>query len=232
MGQVEQLYRLQQLDNQLTEGKKRLVEVLNAQKEPVALQEARSKVESLTEQMSKGRANQKNQELELGSLSSKLKTAEDRLYSGNVRTPKELSDLQLSVQAMNRQKATLEEALLEVMSQVELLEAELTAARDILSQMEQEREEKLAKLKKEQLEIAMQVNDFSEQRQKQVGLITAANLNNYEAIRKAKGGVAVVLIKMNSCQGCQVTVPAGIVRQVNEGQLTHCGSCGRILCHA
>jgi predicted nucleic acid-binding Zn-ribbon protein len=52
----------------------------------------------------------------------------------------------------------------------------------------------------------------------------------YERIRKAKDGLAVVQIKKNSCGGCFSAIPPQKIVEIREmNRLYTCEHCGRIL---
>ena len=102
MSQIQQLYRLQQMDTEIRQKKQRLTEVLRAQKETEALLAAREREKTAVFALKKWQGSHSNLNLELGSLNSKAKSAENRLYSGNVKNPKELTDLQDQIAAMGR----------------------------------------------------------------------------------------------------------------------------------
>lgn len=228
MSQVQQLYRLQQLDTDLLTGKKRLLEILNAQKEPPTLSAARQRAETAAAAAHKWRIQQKDQELELGSLQSKIQQGEERLYSGKVKTTKEMADLEKSIRLMKGRRGTLEEALLETMMALEAAEEEKAAADQELAQLTAAWASKTAELKQEQHQVALKINELMALREGQTKRIGAKELADYENIRRQRT-TGVALMKLESCQGCQVSLSSIVVRQVNIGALVHCPSCGRIL---
>ncbi|MCA9981848.1 MAG: hypothetical protein KDD89_13480 [Anaerolineales bacterium] len=229
MSQLHQLYRLQLIDSDLQESKKQLVMVLNAQKEPAGLAELRARATAAGKQMQTLRAQQKDLELQVAGVASKMKKSEDRLYSGKVRNPKELEDLEQSVAALKRQSEGLEEQLLGVMMALETAEEEHTAVLETVAKREDGWSDKLRQLKKEQMEIAMQVNALTQQRAEQLKQVETAKLTEYEQIRRKKGGVAVSRVKQNMCERCRTGLPEALIREVNQGGYRHCPSCGRIL---
>ncbi|MFZ1396532.1 MAG: hypothetical protein WAS33_06535, partial [Candidatus Promineifilaceae bacterium] len=110
---MHQLFQLQKLDTEIDEKKKRLGDVLKAQKEPQSLLAARQRDEAARAELQKWQAKHQDLTLEVGGLSSKAKNSENKLYSGKVTNPKELSDLQQEIEALGRRKAVLEDAVLE-----------------------------------------------------------------------------------------------------------------------
>ena len=94
MSEVQQLYQLQEIDTELQEKKRRLAEVLNAQKETDELLAARERVTATEGELHIWQTKQRDLNLQLESLNGKAKRSEDRLYSGTVSNPKELTDLQ------------------------------------------------------------------------------------------------------------------------------------------
>ncbi|MEZ4512849.1 MAG: hypothetical protein R3C62_13340 [Chloroflexota bacterium] len=229
MSQIQQLYRLQQIDTEIRQKKQRLAEVLRAQKETEALLAAREREKTAVSTLKKWQGTHSNLNLELGSLNSKAKSAENRLYSGNVKNPKELTDLQDQIAAMGRQRSGLEEQMLEAMIMVEDAEAEAQAATTARSSEEAQWQQAQADYKEEQNTLALRLHHLLGARPKQVEQIDPKLLQDYERIGQRNGGEAVALLKLNMCQGCRITVSANKVKEVVEGKVTHCGGCGRIL---
>lgn len=229
MAQVQQLYRLQQIDTEIREKKQRLGEVLRAQKEPEALLAARRQAETAAAEVQQWQIRHKDLSLELSSLNNKARSSENRLYSGNVRNPKELEDLQKEVESLSRRRSALEDDILEAMIMIEETQAEKAAADEAQAEMEAEWEQRVAGLKAQQNELALRLNTLNGLRQKQVALITPDLLAEYEQLSQRRGGIAVAALRGNECQGCQLTVSANKVKDAAEGKLVYCGSCGRIL---
>lgn len=229
MSGVHQLYRLQQIDTEVQQKKQRLREVLQAQKDDAALQAARTREATTSGRLRDTRARQKELELELGSVNDKAKRSESRLYSGNVRNPKELADLEQEIGALARRRATLEDDILEAMLSVEEAQGEHEQAAGALQKIEGEWQRRQQSLQEEQTQLARRVNELLAQREQMVPRIPADLLRVYEATARQGKGLAVAVLQHNTCQACSVTVSASKAKAVSEGQLVYCGSCGRIL---
>ena len=229
MTQIHQLYQLQKLDTQIDEKKKRLGAVLNAQKEPESLLTIRKRVEAANVELQKWQTQHKDLTLELGSVNTKAKNSENRLYSGKVTNPKELKDLQQEIDALNRRKAVLEDAVLEALVMIEEVQAEKTAADEALETAVAQWETQSAHLKTEQNELALSLHKLMQTRKTKAAAIDAPSLKEYEQLRQQRHGLAVAGLRVNMCLGCRTTVSANKVKEVNEGRKVYCGGCGRLL---
>ncbi|PID86072.1 MAG: hypothetical protein CSA11_11775 [Chloroflexi bacterium] len=229
MAQIRALYRLQQIDSQMKETKSRLLEVLALQKESAELLAARSRVETAVSELEEYRTQHKKFTAELEALNAKARRSEQRLYSGSIKNPKELEDLQSEVESLTRRRAALEDDILEAMVCVEDAEGEKSAAEAVLFKLEAEREAAQESLAQEQNELALTLHHLTQDRKKQAASMDARSLDDYENLRNRKNGVAVVKLQVNQCQACFTTVSAHKVKKVETGELVYCGGCGRIL---
>lgn len=229
MSQLQQLYRLQQIDNEIREKKQRLREVMRALKDDEELVAARRRKEQTEEALHKVQGQQKDLELQLGSVNEEAQRSEDRLYSGEVTNPKELSDLQQKIASLGRRKEMLEDQVLETMMAVEEAQEVDEAAGERLREVEAAWEEERERLTREQDELAEEAGRLLQQREKQVDLIDDKMLAAYEDTARRRGGVAVAPLVQQVCQACTVRVSATKARAAQEGELVYCSSCKRIL---
>lgn len=230
MSQVDLLYRLQQIDDDIRSAKERLKKVIQLQKESEALLVARKRAEKAANELQMWQTRQNELNLEIKGLNDKAKRSENRLYSGTVTNPKELTDLQQEIDSLARRRSHLEDDLLEAMIMVEDSQEESSLATGSLKKMQSDWDQDQLDLQVEQVELISGIQELTRLRQQQVEKISPASLAAYEnAIRRA-GITAVVHMSNGRCRGCQVTVPANLVKAADEGQLVNCDSCGRILC--
>ncbi|MEJ2748864.1 MAG: C4-type zinc ribbon domain-containing protein [Anaerolineae bacterium] len=229
MSQVQQLYQLQQIDTEIREKKQRLGEVLRAQKETEELLAAKQRLNTAVTDLQTWQTQKQDLDRELQNLKAKARSAEQRLYSGNVKNPKELTDLQHSIDSLGRQRAVLEDEILEAMIMIEDAEAEKDAADEALRTIQADWEQAQGSLKKEQNELALRLHVLTGLRQTRLGTITAESLAEYEVISRQAKGVAVVKIKNSICTGCSLNVSAQKEKEAREGKKVYCANCGRIL---
>ncbi len=228
--QIANLYHLQQIDTDILQAKRRLVEVIEGQKEPETVRTARATAQAAAAALEKWQKQQREHNRALQEIKNKQKQTEDQLYSGSVKNPKSLSDLQLSLESLGRQRANLEDELLEAMIMVDDNAAAHKTAAAAWQQIEAAWQRDQARLQQEQIELVAHLKKLQQNRQQQSAVIDADLLAEYERLlRKQRNGIAVVALKQNMCQGCRVVVSANTVREAAAGQLVYCGSCGRIL---
>lgn len=230
MSQAQVLYDLQQIDTEIRNKKQRLGEVLRLQKEPASLLAARENAREADTELKKRQAHHKALSQEIAALAEKAKRSEERLYSGAVKNTKELTDLQHEVEALTRRRAALEDEALLAMMSVDEQKAAWDAADAEAARLGSDFETASATLRQEQQALALYLNGLLEKRGRQATLAQPALLKNYEQLLQQKNGLAVVGLRANKCQGCQLTLSANIIRAADEGKLIRCDNCGRFLC--
>lgn len=229
MSQPSVLYDLQQIDTEIRARKQRLGEVLRLQKEPATLIAARQHAEEIETDLRERRARRENLALEIAGLADKAKRSEERLYSGVVKNPKELADLQQEVEALGRRRASLEDDALLMMMEIDERKAVKAVADAETNRLASEFDSASVGYRKEQGALALQLNQLLDKRQRQVALVQPALLKTYDNLARQKNGIAVAGLRNNKCQGCQLTLSASTIRAASEGKLVYCDSCGRIL---
>jgi hypothetical protein len=96
-----------------------LGEVLRLQTETAELLAARAGAKEAAAELQTWQTQQRGLNLELAGVNDKARRSEQRLYSGNVKNPKELTDLQNEIEALGRRRAALEDEIIEAMIMVE-----------------------------------------------------------------------------------------------------------------
>lgn len=230
MSQARVLYDLQQLDTEIRTKKQRLGEVLRLQKDPPALVAAREAAAAADAELHLWRARHKDLTLEIAGVADKAKRSEERLYSGAVKVPKELTDLQHEVEALGRRRAALEDEELKVMMAVDERQAISAKAAAEVERLAGEFNASVATLKVEQQNLGVHLSKLIEKRGRQAALAQPALLKSYDQLIQEKRGLAVAGLRGSKCQGCQMTLSGTTIRAAAEGQLVRCDSCGRILC--
>jgi predicted nucleic acid-binding Zn-ribbon protein len=224
------LFRLQQVDNRISQIEARLAKVHEALENDSELQLALGQVSQAEQEQRSAEQSRREAEHEAQGLQVKIQQAESSLYSGSVHNPKELQDIQAEVVSLKKHLATLEERELAAMLQVETAEASLQTVESGLKQTRARFTSEYGKLNADLESLRRERNDLDEERQAAVSAIPAELLSTYEELRQQRRGVAVAVASDNGCSACGTTLTAAVQQSARHSpQLVHCPSCGRIL---
>ncbi len=230
MSVMRQLYRLQQVDSRWDQRTQRLAEIKETLGETSDLLSAREAVAETRASLQELKRQVRALELEVASVAEKFKGNQERLYGGKVRNPKELTSLQEEAGALRRRRSELEDQELELMIEIEGQEAELAERQARLGQIEGNWRNDQSGMLAEKDRLEMEIAELEEERADLREPIRPADLAEYDDLRAAYGGIAVVLLRKGICQTCGVDVPTGVVNAVSRGEGRHyCPVCARLL---
>lgn len=223
------LYRLQCLDSEGDKKQRRLAEVEATLKEDEALKQAHQAAESAQVLVREKAARQRDLEMEIQGLVDKTSRSEQRLYSGTVKNPKELADLQAELAALKRRRQKLEDGLLETMIEREEAEDSRTQAQAHLDETQARWSAQQADLTSEKETLQERLAEIEQARTALHPKIETGDLAAYQALRHRKGGTAVVQINDGICEGCSVAVSQSVEWKLRQGELVNCSNCERII---
>ena len=227
---VRGLYDLQVIDLEIDEAERSLRLIESSLGESDELRSARESLDQASEWQGELRRRLRNLELDLEEVIEKRKTSEKSLYSGKVKSPKELSGLEQEVQLLKRRQVEVEDETLEVMSQLEAANERLEREKKRLERLEIRWGEEQAELKEKEATLSSRLSLLRERRESLQAAIAPEDLATYEDLRRRKGRQGVTLVQNGVCQGCGVAVSTSKVTKVLRGEeLVHCANCERIL---
>ena len=226
------LHYLQRLDSDKDTKQHRLKEVEATLGESKELRQARLALESAQAQARQWTVRQRDLELEIQGISDETARSEQRLYSGTVKNPKELADLQAKVAALRRQRQKLEDDLLEAMIEREEAEEAHTQAQEHLSDTESRWSTQQADLLAERETLQEKLAEIEQAQATLLPNIESRELTMYQNLRRRKVGLAVVQMQSGACGGCGVAVSPNLEWKLRQGELIQCGNCERIIVRA
>jgi len=230
MSEALNLYRLQQLDTQIDRIKDQLAEIDHALSDDRRVKKAQKILD-------KAETEAKNLRIELHQIEDKVesqrikrKTSQATLFSGKIKNPKELQDLQMESEALKRYIAQLEDEQLEVMIANESAEKALDQAQKDLQQTKGTAAEDNASLLGEKSKQEDKLERLLREKEAVLQAIPPASLKLYQKLRKNKRGSAVAPVSDGGCSICgQALTPADRQSVRASNSLVFCPSCGRIL---
>lgn len=230
MSQAKTLYQLQEIDLQIIRSTKKLDEIALALADNKVVQQAKKQVEIAESALKPLRTQNKNLELEIQSTASKSKATENRLYSGNVKNPKELQEMQQEIDSLKKRNDELEEQLLDIMMQIEEADDNLSEKQSGLQSITAEWETEHADLLAEKASLDDEVERLQGERDVFVADVSSSDIKLYDDMRKKKSNKPVSIMQGRSCTICGIEQTLAVEVEVNKSQsLVNCVNCGRIL---
>jgi predicted nucleic acid-binding Zn-ribbon protein len=224
------LHEVQQADTELARLRDALAGLDTGDELAAQSQEAQRELDRLLVQHRATEKDATDSGLELKTLEGKKSKFERELYSGTVRNPRQLSDLQGEVTMLVREIGKLEDRILELMeslegerSDIQQREAQIKDLEERLSAVRSRHETAGGRL---QHEIA----ELEAKRRERASHVRAQLLKRYEQIRTRQGNLGLVKPTGTTCPGCRITLPSETVKGLKAGrQDLTCENCGRML---
>jgi predicted nucleic acid-binding Zn-ribbon protein len=230
MNQAFQLFRLQQVDSHLDQAHARLREIEGMLKNDEAVRQAEEELANVTQELEGAKKELRKAEENTKQQRQKIKNTDDLLYSGKVRNPKELQDLQKESEALRRFLAVLEERQLEAMLVVDDLTQTHQNAEWALNDARARQVETHAALHGEKRQITHQARQWLSERQVIANPIAPEGIAHYDHLRKRRAGIAVTKVTDKFCSACGTELSTSEYQTaLVSNELMHCSNCGRIL---
>jgi uncharacterized protein len=228
---IGKLFELQKLDLNLEKARRKLAQLKQALGESDELGSARKTVADTVAELHRWHAAQKNAELESQALAQQIDAKDKDLMSGRVSNPKELEALQANVDALRRQRSTVEDTGMDALLHVETLNQQLATAQASLRQIEDKWNGSQAALLQEDAKYKRIYAQLKQQRDTLAQSLPPADLKYYEDLRTRKAGIAISPLQNGQCGVCHILVPTGVVSAARsrKNEAVTCPSCGRVL---
>ena len=179
---------------------------------------------------------------ELNTLSARQRDLEARLSTGEtklrdrrmritrIRNEKELGLARREVDLLKEEVGTIETELVGALEQVEAATAKLTGIDAEVAQLSTSMETEARDLRAQIEKVSAEMAGERTRRATIAETIDDDLRRRYELIFARRGGVAVVVVRGGTCQGCHMHVPPQHFIQIQRGeQVIVCQNCQRIL---
>ena len=224
------LFPFKKLVNWIDHINDRLIKIEQSLSDDRRIVLATKKVEKAQEEAKKLRIKLNQIEDKVEAQRIKRKTTQHSLFSGKIKNPKELQDLQRDSEALKRYIAQLEDEQLEIMIAYEAAEEILNQAQQNLDRAKGSAIEENAALLGEQSKLNQELEHLIREKEAVNQFIPQGTQSLYQKLRKKKQGTAVVTVVDGGCGICgQSITPADRQLIRSSTTLVICPSCGRIL---
>lgn len=169
---------------------------------------------------------------EIASLDERATQHDKTLYGGTISNPRELQAMQDEIAALKRRISQLEDQELELMEQIEPLDADLARLGDQRSALDDRSTALRAQIAEGEVEVDAELESVRAARRAAGDQIDPDLLSEYEGLRKQLGGVAIAKLVNGHCGGCHLGLSAVELDRIKKLPLEEavtCEECGRLL---
>jgi len=224
------LYRLQLVDSRMDQVHNRLEAIKQILENDKRVQEAKNHVAKKNFEHEDAIRVLKRLEEDVKAQKIKIEQCEAKLYSGSIKNPKELQDLQNESAALKRYLVTLEDRQLEAMLVEEEARESLNMANQELKKLQIQVNEQNKTLSAEKDELEKELEKLNAERDAARSPLDHGLLSIYENLRQQRRGLAVAKISDGACTACGTTLTPALLQSTrSSNELQNCSTCGRIL---
>ena len=230
MTTVRQMFALQELDIILdrvqSEHEKAEYELNNGE----IIGDLESELQRDSDWLQETKLRQKATKLEAETQKERSETLNTQLYGGEVTNPRDLESLEREASNVLRLVEQQESALEDISTKIEEAQTKKTELQSKLDEAKTAWKVRQTELQSALKELNAERAGFEGQRTKLTEGLDPSSLQQYEILRKSKGGLAVAKVERGLCQGCRMSLPTHQQQRVRVGQqVVLCSSCGRML---
>lgn len=227
--ELTKLVELQELDKKIFDLNQKKGEIpLLLERLQKAFEDKKAGYKSMESNLQKTQLKQKEKEGDLGAKEEGIKKSQSQL--GALKTNKEYQAKLAEIESLKADKSIIEEEILKLMDEVETAKKTLDEEKKILAGEEKIHNEERRAVEEQAKNIEASLQAEQGKRQIAAAGVDKKILQAYEHILHGRGGVALVKVSNNSCEGCHMRVPHQVINEIKMyNRLISCENCSRIL---
>ena len=230
MSELRQLYELQELDTQIDELTETLADLESQLADDSVVAEAKRRVAVLENHAERIATQRRSIDRAIEDLQTRLARTQERMYSGAIKSVKEMEAAEEEHANTERDIAENEDRLLEVMVAADEVDDTLAKGREVVKRLEEQRSVAVAALTAKVEETRASLGDLTPKRDSTWDAISAPSLHRYESLRSSRGGTAIAKVERGMCSGCRMTLSTSEQQRIRSAtDPMMCSSCHRIL---
>jgi len=227
---AQSLYELQQAERTIVRNHKRIQKIEKELAQNAGIAEAQSIVDEAENVVKPLRAEHAELVDQLENTRTRRKETEERLYSGSVTNPKELTEMQQEMEALERRDTTLQTRIASTEESLAEAEIQLDDARSHLEHITDALAGEHQALAAEKRQLAAEMEKMKGIRTHLMAQLDGELIERYQQMRPRMNGQPVSVMKDDTCTVCGVMQISTRARQVRQNEeLITCTNCHRIL---
>ncbi len=231
---IDLLAALQEIDQRLRQKETTLQELRQQISASVSAIEIKQK-EADAQQLRLAELESRHQGAELQLKEEEGKIKEKRVRQNRIRNDRELMAVRREIESMKEANEKIEEDGLNLLEQIEQERTRLAQSQAQIEELKGKMTEEAGGVETQIVSLEREARQERNEREKVAREIDADLRTRYERIFAKRGGVVVVEIRSDTCQGCYMRIPPHLSNQirssvqVNTSTIFYCPHCGRIL---
>ncbi|MFH1441287.1 MAG: C4-type zinc ribbon domain-containing protein [Candidatus Omnitrophota bacterium] len=170
----------------------------------------------------------KDRELELASYEENAKKLQGQLFQ--LKTNKDYQAMQQQIKEVKADSSVIEDKVLQIMEKVDVIKSDIEKEKLKVQAEEKVFNEEKNKINNRIKEIDDRLSQLDAQRKQNIPSIEPGLFSQYEKVLINREGVAIVEVKNNCCQGCNMSMPPQVINQIRMYEnIVICEFCSRIL---
>ena len=231
---IDLLVALQEIDQRLRQ-KETTLQELRQQISVIASAVQTKEQEAVAQQsrLAELEARHRDTESQLKEEEGKIK--EKRVRQNRIRNERELMAVRREIELMKEANEKIEEDGIRLLEQIEQEKTRLGQTQHEIEELKGKMAEETSRVETQISSLESEAQQERSEREKFARDIDADLCARYERIFAKRGGVVVVEIRADTCQGCYMRIPPHMSNQIRssaQAQATtifHCPHCGRML---
>ena len=193
-----------------------------------AFEEKKQSLAALEKKLLEAQKQRKDKELELATKEEANKKLQGQLYS--LKTNNEYQTMLKQIQDGKADASLIEDKILQLFEESDKVKAESETEKARLKEEEKVFSGQKKKIEDRIKEIDERLNVLEAQRNQASVGINPKMLAQYEKILSSRDGLAIAVVKDNSCKGCNMHVPPQVINLIKMYErIITCEVCNRIL---
>lgn len=229
--QMAALFDLQETDVKISQAEAQLSALDGAKQFRKRYALAKAGFEAADKEYRIKEAETKDCELALKSIDEKRIREENRMYSGAITNPKELSAVEKEIVTLKVQQSDLDSRVLELYEAVEKLKSAADAGKVALEEAEKRARMAIKKEAVEKERLETELAQLTKERTEKVSRIEDSMLlSRYEQAKKRTCTTGAALVDDGKCGACHMSITSFMMRDLyTKDEIQRCENCGRIL---
>jgi len=231
MTTAKQLFSLQELDLVLDRIRKVTQKAEGELNVGMGMERLEEELQEEKARLAEFQSQHKTQQQDSEAQRERSTRLDEQLYDGSVTNSRDLESMEQEASNVRSALDKLDAQLAELALRAEESQGRCDGLEKQLAETSSAWKRRRAELEKELKSSNAESSLVASQRDEMAAILDPASVQQYENLRRTKGGLGVAMVERGLCQACRMSLPTQQRQKVRSAHLTVlCSSCGRILC--